>query len=76
MDPIYLKIQPDTFRLKQKQLFLVKDCQYCGSDHLNYRKLSPYSINRAYGDDQPSWVIRCDDCKSTVGIVVRNKELS
>jgi len=69
MDPVYLKIQPETFSLEHRQLFLIKKCQFCGSDHLNYRKMG-FNTRLKHKDRIIKWAVRCDDCKNAVGLLL------
>jgi hypothetical protein len=67
----YLMIEPDTFKIKQSQLFDIQTCQFCGNnDHFYYQKtLKAEKVTSHYAQGI-RWVQRCSFCKKTVSYAV------
>jgi len=47
-EPVYLKITPEAFRLEQEQMFMLNNCQFCGSHRLNYTKMGDSGKSQQY----------------------------
>lgn len=83
-DAVYLKITPETFRLEQEQMFMLQNCQFCGSHKLNYSKLNDTRNTQTYWTNFCSrnglphsklgrnilWRTHCPSCKKTNAVIL------
>lgn len=87
-EPVYLKITPEAFRLEQEQMFMLDNCQFCGSNRLNYTKMGDsgksqqYWLNFCHRQGLPysrinrtiAWRTHCPKCKSTNAIILERQK--
>lgn len=75
--PVYLKIQPETYRIEKRQLFDIGICQFCGNDNkFLYNKTMPTATPAAHTNWNKGirWVQKCGNCKQAVSVVMAQKD--